>query len=329
MKVDLFCGLFLLRPRCMTVLHLELHAHLGCRRNTSADAHASASVDCEERKDIRALGWCPGPVVFRLQLYLLIFYKQPQLIGLIWVVLDCDLCMLPEMSRVDLDWSEVAHRLGRGSEYDERESARMRASRRGAHRLAMFVHFADTWRSRIRIGRIGRIGGMQATGAGDGNGPRGNTRLASGCAAWPKLNPANPTPTRTTNRVQRWSRPRTSTTQLATWTTRERPRLPGEKPHVPECGQPSARYATSKRLPLQVLLVCRRPMKVPDGDGGKSNSASPLFYYMLTVALVGQKHRCGHTISQNIPKETYANIPPCSSFQLAIAFCGPFILLVG
>ena len=91
----------------MTVLHVDLHAHLGCRRNTSTDVHALESVGCEKTKDIRALGWCPGPVVFRLQLYLLIFYKQPQLIDQIWVVLDCDFCMLPKMSHLGLDRSEA------------------------------------------------------------------------------------------------------------------------------------------------------------------------------------------------------------------------------
>ena len=107
LKVDLFCNLFLLCPRCTTVLHLDLHAHLGCRGNTSTDAHASASVSCKESKDIRALGWCPGPVVFRFQLCLLIFYKEPQRIHQLWDVLECNFCMLPEMSRVGLDWSEA------------------------------------------------------------------------------------------------------------------------------------------------------------------------------------------------------------------------------
>ena len=80
------------------MLHVDLHAR--CRRNTSASAHVSVGVHYEETKAIRALGWCPGPVVFRLQLYLLIFYKQPELIDQISVVSDCDFCMLPEISHV-------------------------------------------------------------------------------------------------------------------------------------------------------------------------------------------------------------------------------------
>ena len=103
----------------MTVLHVDLHAHLGGRRNTSTDAHALESVGCEKTKDIRALAWRPGLVVFHLQLYLYIFDKQPELIDQIWVVLDCDFCMLPEMSCVDLDWSETLHRLGRGLGYEQ------------------------------------------------------------------------------------------------------------------------------------------------------------------------------------------------------------------
>ena len=159
LKVDLFCSVSLKSPQYTTLLHLDLHVHLGCWRNASTNAHASESVGCEERKAIRALGWCPGPVVFRLKLYPLICYKQPQLIDQIWVVLDCDICMLPEVSRVDLEWSEAPHRLGGGLKDNQRGSARMRASRRGAHRLAMFVRFAEAQRS--RIGRIGNGAGCQ------------------------------------------------------------------------------------------------------------------------------------------------------------------------
>ncbi|KAF8634545.1 hypothetical protein AX17_004136 [Amanita inopinata Kibby_2008] len=69
-------------------------------------------------------------------------------------------------------------------------------------------------------------------------------------------------------------------------------RLPGEKPHiVPECGHalheacftavygplPSqAKTSTPRKLNLGVCGVCRRPMKVGDGDGGKSNKLAAL-----------------------------------------------------
>ncbi|KAF9047114.1 hypothetical protein BDZ89DRAFT_978845 [Hymenopellis radicata] len=69
-------------------------------------------------------------------------------------------------------------------------------------------------------------------------------------------------------------------------------RLPGEKPHiVPECGHalheacftavygppPSqARSAVPRKSNLGVCGVCRRPMKVGDGDGGKSNKLAAL-----------------------------------------------------
>ncbi|KAK1232923.1 hypothetical protein PQX77_003936 [Marasmius sp. AFHP31] len=69
-------------------------------------------------------------------------------------------------------------------------------------------------------------------------------------------------------------------------------RLPGEKPHiVPECGHalheacftavygppPSqARTAVPRKSNLGVCGVCRRPMKVGDGDGGKSNKLAAL-----------------------------------------------------
>ncbi|KAF8809493.1 hypothetical protein BYT27DRAFT_7254619 [Phlegmacium glaucopus] len=69
-------------------------------------------------------------------------------------------------------------------------------------------------------------------------------------------------------------------------------RLPGEKPHiVPECGHAlheacfTAVYgpppnqqarALSRKSNLGVCGVCRRPMKVGDGDGGKSNKLAAL-----------------------------------------------------
>ncbi|KAF4611282.1 hypothetical protein D9613_007054 [Agrocybe pediades] len=70
-------------------------------------------------------------------------------------------------------------------------------------------------------------------------------------------------------------------------------RLPGEKPHiVPECGHAlheacftavygpppnqQARTALPRKSNLGVCGVCRRPMKVGDGDGGKSNKLAAL-----------------------------------------------------
>jgi len=56
----------LLREQQMTTVHLNLYAHPGCRRNISIYAHASVSARCKETEDIRALDWCPRPVVFPL-----------------------------------------------------------------------------------------------------------------------------------------------------------------------------------------------------------------------------------------------------------------------
>ncbi|TFY67578.1 hypothetical protein EVJ58_g1543 [Rhodofomes roseus] len=70
-------------------------------------------------------------------------------------------------------------------------------------------------------------------------------------------------------------------------------RLPGEKPHiVPECGHalheacftavygpppgPSRAGTVIRKTNLGVCGVCRRPMKVGDGDGGKSNKLAAL-----------------------------------------------------
>jgi len=64
LDVDQYASLFLLRPWEVAALHLNLHTHLGCRRNIAIYAQGSASVHSEESKDIRALRWCPGPVVF-------------------------------------------------------------------------------------------------------------------------------------------------------------------------------------------------------------------------------------------------------------------------
>ncbi|KAJ3970516.1 Pleckstrin homology domain-containing protein [Lentinula raphanica] len=69
-------------------------------------------------------------------------------------------------------------------------------------------------------------------------------------------------------------------------------RLPGEKPHiVPECGHAlheacftavygpppnQSKSTASRKSNLGVCGVCRRPMKVGDGDGGKSNKLAAL-----------------------------------------------------
>ncbi|KAJ3994825.1 Pleckstrin homology domain-containing protein [Lentinula boryana] len=69
-------------------------------------------------------------------------------------------------------------------------------------------------------------------------------------------------------------------------------RLPGEKPHiVPECGHAlheacftavygpppnHSKSTVSRKSNLGVCGVCRRPMKVGDGDGGKSNKLAAL-----------------------------------------------------
>ena len=66
LKADLFGILVLLRPRQMVALHLNLYAHLGCRRNPSIYEQASVSVRCKETDDIRVLGWCPRPIAFPL-----------------------------------------------------------------------------------------------------------------------------------------------------------------------------------------------------------------------------------------------------------------------
>ena len=62
------------------------------------------SVRIGEIRDIRALCWCPGVIVSHLDVSLHIFYKQPQRIGPIWDVLQCDLCMLAKMSGMDVNW---------------------------------------------------------------------------------------------------------------------------------------------------------------------------------------------------------------------------------
>ncbi|KAF8141546.1 Pleckstrin homology domain-containing protein [Boletus edulis] len=57
-------------------------------------------------------------------------------------------------------------------------------------------------------------------------------------------------------------------------------RLPGEKPHVvPECGHSlheASRSAVPRKSNLGVCGVCRRPMKIGDGDSSKTNKLAAL-----------------------------------------------------
>ncbi|KAF9807236.1 hypothetical protein IEO21_08310 [Rhodonia placenta] len=81
-------------------------------------------------------------------------------------------------------------------------------------------------------------------------------------------------------------------------------RLPGEKPHiVPECGHalheacftavygpppaPSRAGNVIRKSNLGVCGVCRRPMKVGDGDGGKSNSMSSIATELAALTGMG------------------------------------------
>jgi hypothetical protein len=66
LKVDHFAHLVLLRPRSMTDPHLDSHAHLGCRRNTSIYAQSSGNVRREKMEDVQTFHWCPGVAVIRL-----------------------------------------------------------------------------------------------------------------------------------------------------------------------------------------------------------------------------------------------------------------------
>ena len=65
--------------------------------------HASVSECSEETEDIRALDWCPGLVVFPLQLYGLTSYKQHQRILRIWDILHNDFLLVFDMSDMDLN----------------------------------------------------------------------------------------------------------------------------------------------------------------------------------------------------------------------------------
>jgi hypothetical protein len=72
------------------------------------------SVPKGELKDIQALDWCPGLVVFFLQFFLHIFNKQTQRIFPIWDLLQSNFCTLPEISIEDMNRSEEPHDLGTG-----------------------------------------------------------------------------------------------------------------------------------------------------------------------------------------------------------------------
>ena len=90
LNVDLFHILDFLGPMKVTALDLNFDAQIRCRRNISIDAQGSLSVTSEETEGIRALDWCPGPVIFSLHLYLLTPYKRYQLILQIWDILHND-----------------------------------------------------------------------------------------------------------------------------------------------------------------------------------------------------------------------------------------------
>ena len=62
-----------------------------------------SSVWNEETKVIRALRWCPSPAVFLLEFFLLIFYKQLQLILRIWDILQCNFYKVLKVSGMDLN----------------------------------------------------------------------------------------------------------------------------------------------------------------------------------------------------------------------------------
>jgi len=106
----------------MTALHLDLHAHLGCRRNLSAYAHTLVQLCHEESEDVRAMGWCPRLAGFHPQLALLIVYKQPQRTVQFWDVLVCNFWMFPKLSGMDVNCVKEPHHQGRGLEDDQPQS---------------------------------------------------------------------------------------------------------------------------------------------------------------------------------------------------------------
>jgi hypothetical protein len=102
-NIDLIASLVPLCPRVIGFSHSGVHAHLGCRRNRSTHAQHSVSVRRGEPKDIQALGWCPGSVVFFLQLFLRIVHKQTQRIFPIRDLLQSNFCTLPKISSEDVN----------------------------------------------------------------------------------------------------------------------------------------------------------------------------------------------------------------------------------
>ena len=66
MKVDNFARLSVLCENRVTALHLDLNADLGYWGDISIHADPPMSVRIGEIKDILALCWCPGMIVFLL-----------------------------------------------------------------------------------------------------------------------------------------------------------------------------------------------------------------------------------------------------------------------
>ena len=93
----------------MIALHSDLSPDIGCWRNDSIHTYLLVSARNEETRDIRALSWRPGLVVFPLYFPLHIFYKQPQRILQIWNVFQYDICALAEMSSMDVNRGEAPH----------------------------------------------------------------------------------------------------------------------------------------------------------------------------------------------------------------------------
>ena len=98
--VDVLGGLSLLRPRKTT---LHFYAQLGRRINRSTHACPFVNVRSGPIRDIRELGWYPGPVVVRIELDLMISLEQVQPKVEFWNILHCDFCVLHEVS----GWTEM------------------------------------------------------------------------------------------------------------------------------------------------------------------------------------------------------------------------------
>ena len=65
----------------------------------------TSTIECTfwGMRDIRALCWRPGVIVYFLYLSLHILYKQPKRICPIWNILQCDLCVLANMSGMEVN----------------------------------------------------------------------------------------------------------------------------------------------------------------------------------------------------------------------------------